>query len=108
KVGIGPGSICTTRVVAGVGVPQASAVRACGQEARRHGVPVIADGGIKHSGDITKALALGAQTVMLGTLLAGVEESPGDVVILKGRAYKEIRGMGSLGAMIKGSKDRYG
>jgi IMP dehydrogenase len=108
KVGIGPGSICTTRVVAGVGVPQASAVMACSAEARRLGVPVIADGGIKYSGDITKALALGAESVMLGSLLAGTEESPGEMVIRKGRAYKEVRGMGSLGAMVKGSKDRYG
>ncbi len=108
KVGIGPGSICTTRVVAGVGVPQATAVKECARIARDFGAPLIADGGIKYSGDITKALALGAETVMLGSLLAGVEESPGEVVILKGRAYKEVRGMGSLGAMIKGSKDRYG
>ena len=108
KVGIGPGSICTTRVVAGVGVPQASAVLECSAEARRHGVPLIAEGGIKYSGDITKALALGAESVMLGSLLAGTEESPGEMVIRKGRAYKEVRGMGSLGAMIKGSKDRYG
>ena len=108
KIGIGPGSICTTRVVAGVGVPQASAVMACAKAALDHGVPIIADGGIKFSGDITKALALGAGTVMLGSLLAGVEESPGEVVILHGRAYKEVRGMGSLGAMVQGSKDRYG
>jgi IMP dehydrogenase len=107
KVGIGPGSICTTRVVAGVGVPQATAVRDCARAARDHDVPVIADGGIKFSGDITKALALGAETVMLGSLLAGVEESPGEMVMLKGRAYKEVRGMGSLGAMVEGSKDRY-
>ena len=108
KIGIGPGSICTTRVVAGVGVPQASAVRACAEAVKSRGVPIIADGGIKYSGDITKALALGADVVMLGSLLAGVEESPGEVVIMKGRTYKEVRGMGSLGAMVDGSKDRYG
>ncbi|MSR75105.1 MAG: IMP dehydrogenase [Planctomycetes bacterium] len=108
KVGIGPGSICTTRIVAGVGVPQASAVYDCAREAAKSNIPIIADGGIKYSGDITKALALGASTVMLGSLLAGTDESPGEMVILKGRAYKEVRGMGSLGAMIKGSKDRYG
>ena len=108
KVGIGPGSICTTRVVAGIGVPQASAVRACAEAVKGRGVPIIADGGIKYSGDITKALALGAEVVMLGSLLAGVDESPGDVVIMKGRTYKEVRGMGSLGAMVDGSKDRYG
>ncbi|MAB90652.1 MAG: IMP dehydrogenase [Planctomycetes bacterium] len=108
KVGIGPGSICTTRVVAGIGVPQASAVRACAEAVKGRGVPIIADGGIKYSGDITKALALGAEVVMLGSLLAGVDESPGEVVIMKGRTYKEVRGMGSLGAMVDGSKDRYG
>ena len=108
KVGIGPGSICTTRVVAGVGVPQATAVHACAAVGARHDVPIIADGGVKFSGDIIKALALGAESVMLGSLLAGTEESPGEVVILKGRAYKEVRGMGSLGAMVQGSKDRYG
>jgi IMP dehydrogenase len=108
KVGIGPGSICTTRVVAGVGVPQARAVADASRALRGTGVPLIADGGIKYSGDITKALALGAECVMLGSLLAGVEESPGEVIILKGRAYKEVRGMGSLGAMVKGSRDRYG
>ncbi len=108
KIGIGPGSICTTRVVAGVGVPQASAIQACAEAVKGRGVPLIADGGIKYSGDITKALALGADVVMLGSLLAGVEESPGEVVIMKGRTYKEVRGMGSLGAMVDGSKDRYG
>ena len=108
KVGIGPGSICTTRIVAGVGVPQATAVVECAKEAARSGIPIIADGGIKYSGDITKALALGASTVMLGSLLAGTDESPGEMVILKGRAYKEVRGMGSLGAMVQGSRDRYG
>jgi len=108
KVGIGPGSICTTRVVAGVGVPQATAVMDCAKVAREFDVPVIADGGIKYSGDITKALAVGAESVMIGSLIAGTEESPGEVVILKGRAYKEVRGMGSMGAMVQGSKDRYG
>ena len=97
-----------TRVVAGVGVPQATAVRNCVEAVAGSDVPIVADGGIKFSGDITKALALGAESVMLGSLLAGVEESPGDVVIMKGRAYKEVRGMGSLGAMVDGSKDRYG
>ena len=108
KVGIGPGSICTTRVVAGIGVPQATAILECAKAAKKAGVPLIADGGIKYSGDISKALALGAHTVMLGSLLAGVDESPSEIVMFKGRAYKEVRGMGSLGAMIKGSKDRYG
>jgi IMP dehydrogenase len=107
KVGIGPGSICTTRVVAGVGVPQVSAVLACREVADRHGVPVVSDGGIKFSGDITKALAAGAASVMLGSLLAGTEESPGEVVLFQGRAYKVYRGMGSLSAMKAGSKDRY-
>jgi IMP dehydrogenase len=108
KVGIGPGSICTTRVVTGVGVPQIAAIETVQSVASRKGVPVIADGGIKFSGDITKALAVGANTVMLGSLLAGVEESPGSVVYYQGRKYKEYRGMGSLSAMEKGSKDRYG
>lgn len=108
KVGIGPGSICTTRVVAGVGVPQATAIMECAKAAKPAGVPIIADGGIKYSGDITKALALGGGAVMLGSLLAGVDESPSEIVMFKGRAYKEVRGMGSLGAMVKGSKDRYG
>jgi IMP dehydrogenase len=108
KVGIGPGSICTTRVVTGVGVPQIAAIETVQSVAARKGVPVIADGGIKFSGDITKALAIGANTVMLGSLLAGVEESPGSVVYYQGRKYKEYRGMGSLSAMEKGSKDRYG
>ncbi|HOX44713.1 MAG TPA: IMP dehydrogenase [Myxococcota bacterium] len=107
KVGIGPGSICTTRVVAGVGVPQITAVMECSRVADRSGVPVVADGGIKFSGDITKALAAGAGVVMLGSLLAGTEESPGEVVLFQGRAYKVYRGMGSLGAMKAGSKDRY-
>ena len=107
KVGIGPGSICTTRVVAGVGVPQLTAVMHCAQAARQYDVPVIADGGIKQTGDIPKALAAGASTVMIGGLFAGVEESPGDTVLYEGRRYKNYRGMGSLGAMEAGSKDRY-
>ena len=107
KVGIGPGSICTTRVVAGIGVPQVTAVYDCAEEAKKHDVPVIADGGIKYSGDIVKALAAGASTVMLGSLLAGTKESPGEREIYKGRSYKVYRGMGSLGAMKEGSKDRY-
>lgn len=107
KVGIGPGSICTTRVVAGVGVPQVTAVFDCARAAASHGVPIIADGGVKYSGDIVKALAAGADTVMLGNLLAGTEESPGDTEIFQGRTYKVYRGMGSLGAMEKGSRDRY-
>jgi IMP dehydrogenase len=108
KVGIGPGSICTTRVVSGVGVPQISAVANCAAEGDRLGVPIIADGGIRHSGDITKALAAGASSVMLGSLFAGLEEAPGDVIIHKGRTFKAYRGMGSLGAMVEGSADRYG
>lgn len=107
KVGIGPGSICTTRVIAGIGVPQISAVNECYKLAQKHDIPIIADGGIKHSGDITKALAAGAETVMLGSLLAGTEESPGELEIYKGRSYKVYRGMGSLGAMRQGSSDRY-
>ncbi len=107
KVGIGPGSICTTRVVAGIGVPQISAVYDVACVAARHGIPVVADGGIKYSGDIVKALAAGANTVMLGSLLAGCEESPGEMEIYQGRSFKVYRGMGSLGAMAKGSKDRY-
>jgi IMP dehydrogenase len=108
KVGIGPGSICTTRIVAGVGVPQLSAVYNCAREAGKSGVPVIADGGIRYSGDITKAIAAGAHTVMIGSMFAGVAESPGEVVIFQGRRFKMYRGMGSLGAMIEGSKTRYG
>jgi len=108
KVGIGPGSICTTRVVAGIGVPQITAVSDCAKVADRHGVPIIADGGIKHSGDVTKAIAAGASVVMIGSLFAGTDESPGDLVLYQGRSYKVYRGMGSLGAMKKGSKDRYG
>jgi len=107
KVGIGPGSICTTRIVAGIGVPQITAVYDCSQVARRYDIPIVADGGIKYSGDITKALAAGADVVMLGNLLAGTEESPGEVIILQGRSYKVYRGMGSLGAMVQGSSDRY-
>ncbi|MTI79456.1 MAG: IMP dehydrogenase [Firmicutes bacterium] len=107
KVGIGPGSICTTRVVAGVGVPQITAVYECGQEAQKHNIPIIADGGVKFSGDVVKAIAAGADVVMLGSLLAGTEESPGEIEIYQGRSYKVYRGMGSLGAMKKGSKDRY-
>lgn len=107
KVGIGPGSICTTRVVAGIGVPQITAVYDCACAAAKYGIPIIADGGIKYSGDIVKALAAGANTVMLGSLLAGCEEAPGDVEIYQGRSFKVYRGMGSLGAMKKGSADRY-
>ncbi len=107
KVGIGPGSICTTRVVAGVGVPQFSAILRCAEAARSHGVPIVADGGIKFSGDVVKALAAGASTVMVGSLLAGTDEAPGELVLYQGRTYKSYRGMGSLGAMRRGSKDRY-
>jgi len=107
KVGMGPGSICTTRIIAGIGVPQITAVYNCAVAARAHGIPVIADGGIKYSGDITKAIAAGANVVMIGSLLAGTEESPGETIIYQGRSYKIYRGMGSLGAMIDGSKDRY-
>ncbi len=107
KVGIGPGSICTTRVVAGVGVPQITAVMECARICYKEGVPLISDGGIRYSGDIAKALAAGADCVMLGSLLAGVEESPGEHMILDGRSYKVYRGMGSLGAMVNGSADRY-
>ncbi|MBA1432598.1 MAG: IMP dehydrogenase [Epsilonproteobacteria bacterium] len=107
KVGIGPGSICTTRIVAGVGVPQISAIDECASAARKHGIPVIADGGIKYSGDIAKALAVGASCIMAGSLLAGTEESPGETIMFQGRQYKSYRGMGSIGAMQKGSNDRY-
>lgn len=107
KVGIGPGSICTTRIVAGVGVPQISAIDECAQAAKRLGVPVIADGGIKYSGDLAKALAVGASCVMAGSLLAGTEESPGELFNYQGRQFKSYRGMGSIGAMSKGSTDRY-
>ncbi len=108
KVGVGPGSICTTRVVAGVGMPQISAIMKCAASAKKKNKTIIADGGVKFSGDMTKALALGANTVMIGNLLAGAEESPGETVLYQGRTYKVYRGMGSLGAMEKGSKDRYG
>jgi len=108
KVGIGPGSICTTRVVAGIGIPQITAIMDCASVGRAHGVPVVADGGVKHSGDVTKAIAAGASAVMIGSLFAGTDESPGDLVLFQGRSYKVYRGMGSLGAMRKGSKDRYG
>ena len=107
KVGVGPGSICTTRVVAGVGVPQITAVDECARAAEKYGVPVISDGGVKYSGDVVKALAAGAATVMIGSLLAGTEEAPGEVILYQGRSYKAYRGMGSLGAMKQGSKDRY-
>ena len=107
KVGIGPGSICTTRIVAGVGVPQLTAVMDCAEEGRKYGVPVIADGGLKYSGDIVKALAGGACACMMGSMLAGCEEAPGEMEIYQGRSYKVYRGMGSLGAMEKGSSDRY-
>src|SRR4029077_19895535 len=108
KVGIGPGAICTTRIVSGVGVPQISAIMDAVSAAERENVPVIADGGIRHSGDITKAIAAGAYTVMMGSLFAGLDESPGELVIHQGRRYKTYRGMGSMGAMVSGSKDRYG
>ncbi len=108
KVGIGPGSICTTRVVAGVGVAQITAVRDCSRVGDKYGVPVIADGGVKYSGDVTKAIAAGAHCVMIGSLFAGTDEAPGDLVLLHGRMYKFYRGMGSIGAMKAGSKDRYG
>lgn len=107
KVGIGPGSICTTRIVAGVGMPQISAIMDCASEAKKHDIPIIADGGIKYSGDVAKAIALGASCVMIGSLLAGCEEAPGDIVIYQGRQYKSYRGMGSIGAMTSGSSDRY-
>ncbi|MHC4167673.1 MAG: IMP dehydrogenase [Planctomycetota bacterium] len=108
KIGIGPGAICTTRVISGVGVPQVSAIIDCAKVAEKHDIPVIADGGIKQSGDITKAIAAGASSVMIGSLFAGLKESPGQLVIYKGRQFKEYRGMGSLGAMVKGSAERYG
>lgn len=107
KVGIGPGSICTTRIVAGVGVPQITAITDCVEVADRQDVPVIADGGIKYSGDVTKALAAGASSVMIGSLFAGTDEAPGELVLYQGRSYKAYRGMGSIGAMKRGSKDRY-
>jgi IMP dehydrogenase len=108
KIGVGPGSICTTRIVAGVGVPQITAIMECAEQAKKLGVPIVADGGIKFSGDITKALAAGANSVMVGGLLAGTDESPGETVLYQGRSYKSYRGMGSLEAMREGSRDRYG
>jgi len=107
KIGVGPGSICTTRIVAGIGVPQMTAIMECAGEAKKLGVPIIADGGIKYSGDITKALAGGANSVMIGSLFGGTEESPGETILFQGRTYKVYRGMGSLEAMKEGSKDRY-
>lgn len=107
KVGIGPGSICTTRIVAGAGVPQLTAIKNCYDVAKKYDVPVIADGGIKYSGDITKALAMGAHSVMIGSLFAGTDESPGEIVLYQGRSYKVYRGMGSIGAMEQGARDRY-
>lgn len=107
KVGVGPGSICTTRVISGIGVPQITAIMDCCNAAKKYNIPVIADGGIKFSGDIVKALALGAKSVMIGSLFAGTEESPGETILYQGRSYKLYRGMGSLGAMKKGSSDRY-
>ncbi|MEG0097729.1 MAG: IMP dehydrogenase, partial [Cetobacterium sp.] len=107
KIGMGPGSICTTRVVAGIGVPQVTAVMDCAEVAKKYDIPVIADGGIKYSGDVVKALAAGANVCMLGSLFAGTEESPGEIVLYRGRSYKTYRGMGSIAAMEDGSKDRY-
>jgi len=107
KVGVGPGSICTTRVVAGVGVPQLTAIANCKKEAAKHGIPVIGDGGIKNSGDITKAIGIGADVIMIGSLFAGCDETPGETFLYQGRTYKGYRGMGSLGAMKKGSSERY-
>jgi len=107
KVGVGPGSICTTRVVAGIGVPQMTAIMDCAEEAAKDGIPIVADGGIKYSGDITKAFAGGADSVMIGSLFAGTEESPGETILFQGRTYKVYRGMGSIEAMKEGSKDRY-
>ncbi len=107
KVGIGPGSICTTRIVAGVGIPQVTAIDTCANEAKKYDIPIIADGGIKYSGDVAKALAIGVDSVMIGSLLAGTEDSPGETIMYQGRQYKTYRGMGSLGAMGEGSSDRY-
>ena len=107
KVGIGAGSICTTRIIAGIGVPMISAIAECSRAAARSDVPIIADGGIRYSGDITKAIAVGASSVMIGSLFAGIDESPGEVILYQGRSFKEYRGMGSIGAMRKGSRDRY-
>jgi IMP dehydrogenase len=108
KAGMGPGSICTTRVVTGAGVPQITAIAECAKAAQGSGVPIIADGGIKYSGDVTKAIAAGADSVMIGSLLAGTDESPGEIILYQGRNFKSYRGMGSLAAMKQGSKDRYG
>ncbi len=107
KVGVGPGSICTTRIVAGVGVPQLTAIADCARAAQASGIPIVADGGIKHSGDVAKAIAAGANTVMIGSLFAGTDEAPGEIILYQGRSYKQYRGMGSLGAMRAGSSDRY-
>ena len=107
KVGIGPGSICTTRIIAGIGVPQATAIMDCAEQADKMGKRIIADGGIKYSGDIVKALGCGASAVMIGSLFAGTEETPGEIEMFQGRSFKVYRGMGSLGAMAAGSKDRY-
>ncbi len=107
KVGVGPGSICTTRIVAGVGVPQLTAIKDCSSIARKHGIPLISDGGIKQSGDLSKAIGIGADSIMIGSLLAGCEETPGETFLYQGRTYKGYRGMGSLGAMSEGSADRY-
>ena len=107
KIGIGPGSICTTRVISGAGVPQITAIAQCARVAKEAGIPLIADGGIKFSGDITKAVAAGADTVMIGSLFAGTDESPGEIVLFQGRSFKSYRGMGSLAAMQAGSRDRY-
>ncbi|PYR06356.1 MAG: IMP dehydrogenase, partial [Acidobacteria bacterium] len=107
KVGIGGGSICTTRVIAGIGVPMITAIMECARAAAAHDVPIIADGGIRFSGDITKAIAVGASTTMIGNLFAGTDESPGEIILYQGRSFKEYRGMGSIGAMRRGSRDRY-
>jgi IMP dehydrogenase len=107
KVGMGPGSICTTRVISGTGMPQVTAIAEAARAAKDSGVPIIADGGVKYSGDVTKALAAGASTVMIGSLFAGTDESPGELILYKGRSFKEYRGMGSIGAMRSGSGDRY-
>ena len=107
KVGIGPGSICTTRIVAGAGVPQVTAIAECSRAADKKGIPIIADGGIRYSGDVVKALAAGAHSVMIGSLFAGTDEAPGETILYQGRTFKAYRGMGSLGAMEAGSADRY-
>jgi IMP dehydrogenase len=107
KVGIGAGSICTTRVVAGIGVPMISAILDCAKAAKAANVPIISDGGVRYSGDITKAMAVGGDCVMIGSLFAGTDESPGEVVLYQGRSFKEYRGMGSIGAMRRGARDRY-